>query len=187
LTGNGTQDPFSHPALGHKSRTKGGAAAASGRRVLLNWQMAEGQKSGYFNVQRSADAISWQTIGNVTADPGSSGIGSYQFMDEEPLAGMNYYRPQLNDPAGEQYSSVVTAEYQTNQVLICYATGKGTMQARLQNGSNEPYKLLDVSGRLAEQGALQSGQATPGPQVHGLYILLVLTRKGMMTDKIIIP
>lgn len=161
----------------------GFAADPSAGQVLLTWQTSEEEKSAYFNVQRSTDGVRWQMIGTVDA----TGT-SYQFTDKQPLAGMNYYRLQLNEVEGEnQYSSIATADYQTGQTLICYATGVGTMEARLQNGSGERYSLLDMNGRVVTQSTLQGGQATLGPLVHGMYILLVATRTGTITEKIDAP
>lgn len=162
-------------------------ATASGRQVLLNWQTAQEPEGAYFNIQRSADGINWQTIGSVNALGGSAGAGNYLFTDQQPLLGMNYYRLQLTDSGDQsQYSTVVAAEYQSGPSLICYAISDRTLQAILQNGANEPYRLLDISGREVAQGALQNGQVTLGPLVHGTYILLVMARTGMIIRKTVL-
>ena len=46
----------------------------------------------YFEVQRSIDAISWNTIGTVLGHGTSNVINSYQFNDESPENGINYYQ-----------------------------------------------------------------------------------------------
>lgn len=62
--------------------------------VLLSWQAAAGNGTGYFLVQRSNNATDWQQIGQVNQSGGTAGFSNYQFVDALPFPGTNYYRIQ---------------------------------------------------------------------------------------------
>jgi hypothetical protein len=164
------------------------AGAPSGNQTILQWQTAEEQNNWYFTVQRSAEGRNWQNIGTIAGAGSSTAVNSYQITDDSPLAGLNYYRLQGNDATGEvQYSKTITVNFSTTQSLSWYAIGGGTAQVTLKNGSNETYKLMDIQGRLLQQGSLQNGQAVFGPLVHGIYLLQVNTAAGILSEKIAIP
>jgi N-acetylneuraminic acid mutarotase len=156
--------------------------------VLLTWQAALPNGSGGFGIEHSTDAVNWQSIGTVNGS-GDIAAVSYRFTDPTPVPGMNYYRLQMF--AGEHqalgYSSVVAAEFGTSRSLVSYPLSKGYIGIRLQNGSTEPYRLVDITGRVVTRGNLAAGIATVGPMVPGLYILQVATRTGIITKKVLAP
>lgn len=59
---------------------------------ILSWSTASELNNDYFEVQRSIDATSWNTIGTVIGHGTSNVINSYQFNDESPENGINYYQ-----------------------------------------------------------------------------------------------
>lgn len=67
----------------------------------LRWATESEQNAERFNVQRSKDGISFQTIGNVAAKGTSSTTTNYTFDDEHPFEGPNYYRLELLETSGE--------------------------------------------------------------------------------------
>jgi hypothetical protein len=60
--------------------------------ALLQWETAKEEYTTYFVVERSADSRNWKSIGQVAAAGNSNGILKYEFSDETPLQGINYYR-----------------------------------------------------------------------------------------------
>lgn len=62
-------------------------AEMNGKVAEVKWT-ATCDESGVFSVQRSADAISFTTIGEVK----SSETNEYKLTDKEPLSGVFYYR-----------------------------------------------------------------------------------------------
>lgn len=60
--------------------------------ALLQWQTASELNNDHFDIERSADGISFTKIGRVQG-LGTTGIAQqYQFTDAAPLTGNNYYR-----------------------------------------------------------------------------------------------
>lgn len=58
----------------------------------LNWRTTFEQNSNYFEIQRSADAVTWQTIGSTPAAGYSATEKSYYFSDIHPLSSTAFYR-----------------------------------------------------------------------------------------------
>src|SRR5258708_40341589 len=67
-------------------------AEKKGASVLLTWKTAQEQKSDRFEIERSADGISYHLIGTLAASGNTSMVTSYSFTDHQPLDGINYYR-----------------------------------------------------------------------------------------------
>ncbi|MEM6725643.1 MAG: T9SS type A sorting domain-containing protein [Bacteroidota bacterium] len=58
---------------------------------VLSWETASESNSAYFEVQRSADGLDFEAIGQVTAAGNSESILNYEFIDREVNI-HNYYR-----------------------------------------------------------------------------------------------
>lgn len=62
--------------------------------VQLNWATASEINASHFEIQRSANAKDFTAIANVQANNAKS---AYDFIDQQPLAGVNYYRLRMVD------------------------------------------------------------------------------------------
>lgn len=65
--------------------------------VNLNWTTSEETKANRFEVQRSANAVDWQAIGEITAAGESKTTVQYSFSDRNPIRSVNYYRLKMID------------------------------------------------------------------------------------------
>jgi alpha-tubulin suppressor-like RCC1 family protein len=64
-------------------------------KVYLNWSAYE-VSNEHFLIQRSSDGITFETIGRLNS-LGDMSISDYNFIDENPLSGISYYRIQQFD------------------------------------------------------------------------------------------
>ena len=69
--------------------------------VLLQWKTASESGNDYFNVERSSDGTSFETIGQVQGNGSTNTISSYSFTDYSPGQGLLYYRLQQVDIDGQ--------------------------------------------------------------------------------------
>lgn len=83
------------------------AAQKNGAVVDLTWQTAQEKGAAYFAVERSADAVSFDSIGRVKAVGNSAGPQRYGFPDSKPFAGFGYYRLKQVDANGSFVHSPV--------------------------------------------------------------------------------
>lgn len=155
--------------------------------VLLKWITASEKNSDYFVVEKSPDGISFSVIGNVRAAGNSNGLLYYDFTDDNPSIGENYYRLKLLDKDGAfEYSQIVQIDFHNtrsyvsnvhpnpvndNLYLDYYALSEGKLQIRLYDYLGrmviEEYKNVAV-GRSVIRTDMS---ALP----KGLYVLKLMT------------
>ncbi|HMP92444.1 MAG TPA: T9SS type A sorting domain-containing protein, partial [Phnomibacter sp.] len=75
-------------------------AVHQGKNVLLHWNTQAEQNTHHFAVERSANARQFATIGTVAA-AGRAAINQYQYIDDQPLAGISWYRIRQVDKDGK--------------------------------------------------------------------------------------
>ncbi|MEY4927602.1 MAG: hypothetical protein RI894_2038 [Bacteroidota bacterium] len=78
--------------------------------VNLFWTTASERNCAYFEIARSRDGLSFETIGKITANGTTTNISNYKAIDNEPLTGLSYYRIKQIDQDGQfSYSNVESA------------------------------------------------------------------------------
>ena len=77
--------------------------------VAINWATASEQNNAGFEVQRSADGISFTTLAHVAAAGNSQTAKLYRYLDNLPLRTLGYYRLKQTDLDGTTtYSPAVS-------------------------------------------------------------------------------
>ncbi len=94
-------------------------AQQSGNTSLVQWQVANEINNAYFSVERSTDGTNFKAIGQVAGRGTVSSQQSYQFTDDNPAKGLNYYRLKQVDIDGNfTYSNIVPVNFEnTNGVF----------------------------------------------------------------------
>ncbi len=93
------------------------SATNKGAVNIVDWKSTTEAVGDQFEVQRSVDGRSFAPIGSIAAKGISGSV--YQFTDQQPFDGINYYRLHLiNKDGSSNYSKVVTATVNTGNVLV---------------------------------------------------------------------
>lgn len=87
----------------------GFAAENQPTQVLARWQTASEADLRNFEVQRSPNGTSFNTIGTVAAAGQSNHLISYSLPDWQPLDGISYYRLRINQNNGTARFSQIVA------------------------------------------------------------------------------
>ncbi|MCB0502945.1 MAG: cadherin-like domain-containing protein, partial [Bacteroidetes bacterium] len=88
-----------------------------GQKNNLYWTTTAEINNDHFKVQRSKDAITFETIGVVNGAGNSDQKLQYEFVDDQPFKGVNYYRLQQVDFDGtNDYSKIIDLEVKTEDV-----------------------------------------------------------------------
>ncbi|MFK7946914.1 MAG: LamG-like jellyroll fold domain-containing protein [Saprospiraceae bacterium] len=75
--------------------------------VLLTWQTASEENNRGFEVERSIDGINFEKIGFIAGNGTTVEVSNYNFFDENPINGINYYRlKQLDFDEQFEYSEI---------------------------------------------------------------------------------
>ena len=72
-------------------------ARSEGKKVKIEWSTTSEQNNDRFEIQRSADGLTWETIDKVKGRGSTVTATDYSAYDNNPFSGMNYYRLQQFD------------------------------------------------------------------------------------------
>jgi hypothetical protein len=80
--------------------------------VQLNWSTATERDNAFFEIERSGTGFQFASIGQVPGNGNSVTIRRYDFTDDQPFNGLNYYRLKQVDFDGQfTYSPVVSVQF----------------------------------------------------------------------------
>jgi hypothetical protein len=95
------------------------AGIEQNKQVLLQWTTAWEINNAFFEIERSTDGINFESIGQVAGSGTSHEFMSYQFIDDAPQAGYNYYRlRQVDYDLAFEYSNVIAVEVAIEETRI---------------------------------------------------------------------
>lgn len=179
------------PGVTYPSLTTGGtlpikltgfSATGEGSKVKLQWSTESEQNNDRFDVQRSADGRTWETISSVKGKGTFSSTTNYTAYDNSPLKGINYYRLQQYDINGKSTASdVKSLKLGTIKTLVSVSPNParaGINFKFLNEGARNVLAVLsDANGKVVYQQTFKEVQANtlnklnlqqPAP---GIYIL----------------
>ncbi|MEP4095805.1 T9SS type A sorting domain-containing protein [Reichenbachiella sp.] len=87
--------------------------------VSLIWETAVEINNSHFNIERSHDSKSWQTIAYLPGAGNSNALRSYEYLDHRPFPGVSYYRLKQTDFDGQyEYFEVISVSSDRNEISI---------------------------------------------------------------------
>jgi len=163
--------------------------------IVLNWATSSEENFDYFEVERSADAIEFNSLRRIFSKGGFDKITNYQFIDESPLEGVNYYRLKSIDYDGSfEYHPIISVNYEGlfSRALLVYPNpvhnGEFTIQPNFEFNS-ALITLKDIHGRKIMTDVQSYPSKTISIPYHlkpGVYILEFTTAQGVEIEKLII-
>jgi Glycine rich protein len=160
--------------------------------ALLAWATAREADNAWFQVERSPDARSFESIGRVTtlAPNGTAQTRlDYTFTDPQPLPGVNYYRLVQTDRDGTRTTSRIVALTRDGQQPVLFpnpvgASGEAVIEPAIRHNG---YTLSDVLGRIVQRvdapGVLSRVSLAGLPA--GVYVLRVEQADGVKTWRVL--
>lgn len=93
-----------------------------GTTINLNWLTATEQNNWYFEVLRSIDGIHFMELDRVDGNGSTSQTSSYQFVDNQPFSGDNYYKLKQVDYNGSfvEFGPIICQYYELESISIDY-------------------------------------------------------------------
>lgn len=81
----------------------------SDNKVILNWSTSSEENNEGFYVERSRDGLSFESIGFISGKGNSNEVHHYDFVDQRPNLGYNFYRLKQVDYDGQfEYSNIIS-------------------------------------------------------------------------------
>lgn len=144
--------------------------------ILLSWEIEAEKDNHTFDVERSSNAINWETIGQVIS---KNKPNVYQFKDQNPMNGQGYYRLKITDINNEiAYSKISTINFLQDMGYWIYPNpSQGVLNIDFKGLTEEYYavEVFDGLGRKVHEEELSSSRNTLNfePKAVGAYILKI--------------
>lgn len=161
--------------------------------TVLHWTTETESDNIGFDIQRSVDGKTYQTIGSVASkaiNGNSTQTLSYNFQDKAPINGMNLYRLAEKDKEGRiVYSYVRSLNFDKSADFICYPNPvhtQLTVQYNSEKDEQVNFRITDVMGKtvLSKEINMQKGfnKATIDMSglSQGIYNITVFSNSGMV-------
>jgi hypothetical protein len=177
-------------------------ANKKGEPVAVKWTTASEKNITHFVVERSSNGKEFSTVGTVEAKINSTLLTNYLLTDQSPLSGISYYRVYSVDMFGTaQYSKTVAVTsldnvkvQPANNIMVfpnpfdgrnlnlSLAGHEGTMQVALYDMLGKQVYINTIKEYAPELVNIQM-DTTLSP---GMYVLQILTEKGVYKKKVLV-
>ena len=161
---------------------------------LLTWSTASERNNKGFNVQKSTDGQTFNTIGFVAGHGTTTTNNNYTFSDDKLVSGNNYYRLQQVDLDGNtNYSSVIKLEFSKfDWSILGNPSNNAWMQLQLDKQSNVAVQIVSLGGTVIQtinKGSLGQGTySIPldlSRAASGMYIVRLVVNNQSFSKNII--
>ncbi|MFL5730641.1 MAG: glycosyl hydrolase [Cytophagaceae bacterium] len=152
----------------------------------IYWSTATEENNTGFEVLRSPDGSSWESIGFVSAQGNGNSIQNYELNDQSPLAGRNYYQLRQMDRDGNYSMSPVVqvrfGDILSNDFKIYPNPAADIIYIETGNHPEEYlFTLTDMLGKTCNAGFRQNTSgwtAELSSLPAGTYILQIEKKSG---------
>ena len=159
--------------------------------IELKWEAITDAEHDHFEVERSADGVSFTTIGTVASLPN-------KLIDTQPFSGINYYRIKSVSRTGQTtYSSVIHVVVKPGLWLVTVYPNpvKEELNVRVKifGAENITMRVTDISGRVIFDRKITPDEITTDIKINsaawspGFYLLKLVDghKEILATQKII--
>ncbi|MEL6252611.1 MAG: T9SS type A sorting domain-containing protein [Bacteroidota bacterium] len=159
-------------------------------KAVLDWTTAMELNNDYFQIERSGEDKLFLPIGQISGAGNSNNSLDYEFVDENPLKGSNYYRLRQVDFNGEfEIFQTIEVSFDSEGELSFrsqYSPREDLLSIWISNPGKEVYhtEVLSLSGQLvfSKEGspALES-ESLQIPLSHaaaGMYLIRLRSKNG---------
>jgi len=166
---------------------------------LLNWYAYNEREMNDYTIERSLDGLIFNTIGNQLASVTTNGNNNYNYSDNNPLNGLNYYRIKGNSNNGQiQFSNITTIRFGSKQPTLLVAPNPVeyhllSLKVVQLNKGVYTLQISDAIGRLVSKRLLfyvggSGAIKTSLPQTikAGVYYVKLIGEGSEFTEKFII-
>ena len=143
---------------------------------IVSFSTVSETNNDYFTIERSGDGRNFESIGAIKGAGNSNQELSYEFVDESPLAGINYYRIKQTDFDGAySYTEIRSVRHQTKNVIVSpnRTDGKLNVTSELDNYN---VAIYNTSGQEVQRHLALSGDQSLSIEAlqAGVYFVKVM-------------
>jgi hypothetical protein len=151
--------------------------------AFLQWTTAKETNNKGFYVQRSADGATWTDLlfANSLASGGNSSVEiNYQYTDNNPLAGNNYYRLKQVDLTGAaNYSAVQGINFSNLATAMQVSPNPASRQIKISNlPANATVRIVSMNGNVYKL-PVNNGNMDVSSLSAGVYFAQVIVSNSI--------
>ena len=160
---------------------------------MIEWKVALQVNVKQYQVQRKTSTGNFETIKTIPAKGNSSDAITYQFVDNQPFYGDNYYRIRSEDISGEQsFSTTVKATLKTLQFTISPNPVKDKLTIRFADyiGGKYQLRLVNSQGQTCYSSTFDDNAAMavktislPVSVRSGTYVIQLLSKGSVVANE----
>ncbi|MFK7810408.1 MAG: T9SS type A sorting domain-containing protein, partial [Saprospiraceae bacterium] len=129
------------------------------KEVFLSWKTASEINNDYFTLEKSSNGIQFDRLTKVKGQGSSSEFQQYNYVDQKPFEGINYYRLSQTDFDGTTYfaSNIIAIENQEENSLNIFPNPASTrlfIRSINSEKKQRSYQIFDAVGHLVLEGIL---------------------------------
>ncbi len=163
-------------------------AAAIASNVNVKWTTTSEINNDYFNVEKSLDGKNWLVIGTVKGAGNTEALTNYNFVDANPVMGMQYYRLQQTDINGQfTYSSIAPVNFSTtisSQLNIFPMPANNFINVELPGATDMMVTIYNTNGQKVFESTSGSLLNIDIQDFNaGLYIVEVKADNNVISSK----
>lgn len=151
------------------------------QKVMAVWSTADESDNDHFEVERSADARHFETLGSVKGAGTTKSETHYEYLDANPLPGTSYYRiRQVDTDGSSDFSStrVIKRQHEATAVVFPNPTSDFIRIDHVTVGAM--VRITDVKGNAVKEVIARDASFTvpAGQLVSGSYVLTIIDPRG---------
>lgn len=152
---------------------------------LLEWSTSSEINNDYFTIERSANASDFNAIRTINGAGNSNVQLNYNFVDDSPNAGINYYRLKQTDFNGDYaYSEIIAINNNLSDINIYTANSFLFIESN-KTGMNGSIQIFDALGRVIFSDKIASNTKISTANFStGIYIVKIGTSDNFIVQKI---
>jgi hypothetical protein len=164
-------------------------------RVLLYWRTATEINNDFFQLERSMDGITFQTLGEVPGSGTSNDIQERQFVDNKAITGVNYYRLKQFDFDGysETSRAIPVNVKPLNTFVTVYPNPPETdfrVSLYYDFGEELTFELMDLQGKKYVLTPKEREGNNYNFNINGIragvYILAVSAKENVVYQRLLV-
>lgn len=160
--------------------------------VVLNWISTSEINNDFYSVERGTDGVNWNVIAHINGAGNSSKQNNYSFTDNQPTAGVSYYRLKQTDFDGksEYFNVAAVNNYQADQTeLDVYPNPANGTVNLIFNGAKEDVISVSIYNVLGTKVYSSESYQTAidlSDKQNGIYFLQFNLNSKSIIKKLVI-
>lgn len=148
----------------------------------LKWATEMEENFDYFVIERSVDGRTFESIGEVKGAGWSHEQRTYDFTDNNPANGVNYYRLKAVDFDGyTEYFNVISTYIEQAKMEISARVSHRILTVAVNASAH--IRIINLQGAPVFEGAIETGRNSltlPENILRGVYVAVIYNEAGVI-------